>query len=90
MDELEGVGEYDFIKIVNFCRTEKFEKAPPKEDFLGKLKEKWSQERFYKPTIPDDPFLMHQWDTQMKDVSFSQLYFPHFIPIRIAILFRIQ
>merc|ERR1712142_184123 len=67
LDELEGVGEYDFIKIVNFCRTEKFEKAPRKEDFLGKLKEKWNQERFYKPTIPDDPFLMHQWDTQMKD-----------------------
>jgi len=67
LDQLEGVGEYDFIKIVNFCRAEKFEKAPPKEEFLGKLKEKWSQDRFYKPTIPDDPFLMHQWDTREKE-----------------------
>jgi len=65
LDDL-ALGPYDFIKLINFCRAKKFEKAPEKEAILGELRAEWEQDHYYRPTMPDDAFLMHEWD---KDVT---------------------
>ena len=59
-DELK-IGEYDFIKVINYCRVKKFTEAPSKSALESDLKAEWDKDEFYKPVIPDDPFLMHQW-----------------------------
>ena len=59
-DELK-IGEYDFIKVINYCRTKKFTEAPSKAALEGELKAEWAKDEFYKPVLSDDPFLMHQW-----------------------------
>lgn len=67
LDELSLETEYDFIKLVNFCRSKNYTEAPDKEEIL-KLKIEWSKDEFFKPVMDNDPFLMHDWDKQTRNV----------------------
>ncbi|CBY20181.1 unnamed protein product [Oikopleura dioica] len=60
LEEL-NIGEYDFIKVINYCRAKKFTEAPSKAALEGELKTDWDKDEFYKPVLSEDPFLMHQW-----------------------------
>lgn len=68
LDELSLENEYEFIKLVNFCRTKKFSEAPEKDEIL-KMKEEWSKDEYFKPVMNNDPFLMHDWDNKTQNVS---------------------
>ena len=61
MEQL-NLGPYDFIKLVNYSRAQKFTSAPKVEDILVSLRETWDQDKYFKPTMEDDPFLMYEWD----------------------------
>lgn len=61
MEQL-NLGTYEFIKLVNFCRTQNFTAAPEREEVLTILKDEWNKDKYYKPTLENDPFLMYEWD----------------------------
>ena len=73
MEQL-NLGTYEFIKLVNYCRKQKFTSAPDQELVLTKLKEEWAKDKYYKPTLENDPFLMHQWEQTPVSVGTVFLY----------------
>lgn len=58
------IRQYDYIKLINYCRKQKYESAPDRGDILNKLRSEWDLDEFYRPQIEDDPFLMYEWEKE--------------------------